>query len=248
MLHLCGLVLEQFRELAQASDYSDRLLRIYIDQLKTHMKSSHNSKVVVIVGCFQGLSAFLSTRDLRASPDQTPGQRGCEGTTIYDYLLRAFSTGSVKNQTRFEAPCRALEVFAKHAHLYRSMLPRDHSKLYANLFELCDNHNKDIKSAAFRALEAFLQQAAILIMSSSVSDTSRSIFTSLMRRFLTTMRDPAAGARSLSVAIRGCGYLAAPCMKLQVRNKGRGREKGNALDLSRCRRSRLRAGGEGRRE
>lgn len=223
MLHFCGVLMEAFPDLAKGDDAA-RLLRIYIDQLKTHMSGGRHSKVVVIVGCFEGLAAFLSASPQMCDPELAENARGGQGNLIYRYLRMAFASESVRRQTRFEAPRRALEVFAKHAHLFRPLLPRDYEDLYNNLFELCDFQNKDIKSAAFRALEAFLQQAAILIMQTEANRTSRDIFASLMGRFLATMRNPSPGARELSVAIRGCGYLAGPCLKLQVCVHHPGRE------------------------
>lgn len=215
MLHLCGLLAEAFPDIIKSD--ANRLLRIYLSLLKTHMASGHHSKVVVINGCFLGLNGFLTASPQVCDPALLPGQPGSGANEVYRYLRMAFNPKSVEKQTRFEPCWRALEVFAKHARLFRPWLPVDFQSLFNDLFALCDNHNKDVKASAFRALEAFLHQASLYIMSNPVSDSSRGMFQNLMQRMLTTLRDTnAAGARATAVAIRGCGYLAGPCLKLQV--------------------------------
>ena len=125
MLHLSGLLMEAFPDLAKGN-HADLLMRIYLDQLKTHMASNHHSKIVVIIGCFQGLEAFLTASPQACNPLVPSGKPGGYGNEVYRYMKMAFSPKSVENQTRFEPCWRALDVFTKHTKLFRPKFPTDY--------------------------------------------------------------------------------------------------------------------------
>eukprot|EP00043_Microstomoeca_roanoka_P020233 m.242128 g.242128 ORF g.242128 m.242128 type:complete len:4198 (+) comp17134_c0_seq1:181-12774(+) len=209
MMHTIGLIVSLSPVFA-ASSLATSVLNVYLSELRKQMTGGKTPELPTVEGCFRGLSAFLKTNPVACDP---ASGHASPGVQIYNYVKMAINPEVTVKMTRFQVPRAALELLASHADQFRAMIASDFQLLLQYLSESCEHHNKDIKSAAFRALESFLQQISIYIAEQGKSKETMAMFGTLFRRFKEAMQEEA-GHRATAIAIRGYGYLAEPCRLL----------------------------------
>ncbi|XP_071796803.1 DNA-dependent protein kinase catalytic subunit-like [Asterias amurensis] len=201
---LLGVIAEVYP--VKMSAYADRLLNVYISTLNQQMTSkTKKPEMSVIAGCLTGLSHFL------VNFTQSVEEDAKHSKSIYRFACLAIDRKV--DHSRYEVNRAGLQIFAKHAAQFNKYIYEDHQELYEAFDHWSSHSNTLVKSVGFAAQEAFLQQMAdMLVEKAAQKDSSdMAVFRFFVQRFRGVIDNPHSSARSLSSAIRGYGFFAAPC-------------------------------------
>ena len=93
------------------------------------------------------------------------------------------------------------------------MIAADFELLLEYLTASCEHHNKDIKAAAFRALESFLLEISVHMARTGKSKETMFMFGTLFKRFKAAMQEVCAVRRAMRCAMR-CAVLCCVVLRL----------------------------------
>nr|XP_006812076.1 PREDICTED: DNA-dependent protein kinase catalytic subunit-like [Saccoglossus kowalevskii] len=202
--HLLGVFAQYYPELM--TKYSDRLLNVYMKALKDQMLSkTKQAELPVVAGCLLGLTHLL------VNFTQSVEEEAPHAWDIFRFTRMAIDPKV--GYTRFDVPKTGLWLLAKHAPQFNKYLLDDHEEMYDKLFSWCQHHNRDMKSAGYASLEAFLKQVASMLVEEGNKDkrNKTTIFKAFIRKFRSIIDNRESGTREICIAIKGYGLFAAPC-------------------------------------
>ncbi|XP_054478556.1 DNA-dependent protein kinase catalytic subunit [Anoplopoma fimbria] len=186
-------------------NYSDKLYKAYLGELKEQMTSSTKEpKLFVVAGCLRGITALMVnfTKTMEEDP--------ATSKDIFQYALKAVSPQM--SMTRYAVTFAGLRLFARHASQFSSCLMDHYRALFEIMSKLCGHINAEMKKTSYYALEAFLKQVAMLVADNIEEHKSKLKF--FMQKFCSIIRTMDSTHKELSIAIRGYGFFAAPCKKV----------------------------------
>ncbi|XP_070581112.1 DNA-dependent protein kinase catalytic subunit-like [Ptychodera flava] len=201
--HILGVFADYYPEFMMG--YSDRLVNVYMKALKDQMQSkTKQPEFPVISGCLLGLTHLL-TNFTQSVEEESP----------HAWDIFRFSRMIIykTDYTRYDVPKAGLWLLARHAPQFNKYLLDDYEEMYEKLFEWCQHHNREMKTAGYAALEAFLKQVSVMLVETVRKDKAHNaaIFKSFVKKFRSIIDDVTSGTREISIAIKGYGLLAAPC-------------------------------------
>eukprot|EP00048_Salpingoeca_helianthica_P009248 m.132741 g.132741 ORF g.132741 m.132741 type:complete len:3967 (+) comp14817_c0_seq1:97-11997(+) len=210
-LHLLGLLSERFP--GEMAGRDAMLLNVFMGSLQQEMnKQDKKPDMSLIAGALRGLTSFLVHF---TQPFEDGLGPNAPARQIFKYTILAIGAASSGELKRYEVPRAGLKLLAQHAGQYRELLAQSFESVYRSVSELCRHKNKDVKTVAFLALETFLKEMSAYITGRGREDrNARSMFSFLFSEFHTKLEAPESTPREISIAIRGYGYLAAPCRML----------------------------------
>ncbi|KAH7943889.1 hypothetical protein HPB52_012539 [Rhipicephalus sanguineus] len=135
---------------AAANPYSDKLLSLYLGELKMLRKSGEGKERTTLAGCLQGLAGYLHSfgTGFDTEPDD------------YFLLFSFVKNALVPNPstTRYDVPRAALILLSKHAALFGQLLLDEYKTLYKQIGYWSHHGNREMKVLGVAALESFLRE------------------------------------------------------------------------------------------
>ncbi|CAG0896154.1 unnamed protein product [Darwinula stevensoni] len=201
---LLGALAEHFPEFMVR--HSNKILDLYLSELKKHMDGAGDPKFPIICGSLKGLCGLLS--HFTQSPEDDPQK--CK--LIFSYAYKVLNPNL--NLSRYEAVRASLELIGKHGAQFAPHMYDNFKNLYEWLSNWCMNLNRENRKVAFLAMETFLTQVALLLVQYKDDNGKKSqqIFEYLLGEMRKKLMSVEGNARGVSVAIKGFGALAAPAV------------------------------------
>ncbi|KAH8038085.1 hypothetical protein HPB51_021642 [Rhipicephalus microplus] len=168
---------------AAANPYSDKLLSLYLGELKMLRKSGEGKERTTLAGCLQGLAGYLHSfgTGFDTEPD--------DYFLLFSFVKKALVPSP--STTRYDVPRAALILLSKHAALFGQLLLDEHKSLYKQIGYWSHHGNREMKVLGVAALESFLREYFI-------------------QEFQQTLKS-ATNTYNLAAALKGYGLLALPC-------------------------------------
>ncbi|XP_070379748.1 DNA-dependent protein kinase catalytic subunit-like isoform X1 [Dermacentor albipictus] len=199
---LCVLGIIAEHHPAAANPYSDKLLSLYLGELKQLRKTGAGKERTALAGCLQGLSGYLHSfgTGFESEPDD------------YFLLFKFMKDALVPNPatTRYDVPRAALILLSKHAALFGQLLLDEYKSLYKQIGHWSRHSNRDMKWLGVAALESFLREVAAALAEGKDRKDHLNIFEYFIQEFQKTLRSET-NTHNLAAALKGYGLLALPC-------------------------------------
>lgn len=197
VLHVLGIMSETFPVEFTGRDAT--LLQVYMSFLRANMQGSRKPDMPVIVGCLRGLLCFLVHF---TQPYEAASSTSTRAKEIFQFVSKAITLPA--DLKRFEIPRCGLRLLARHADQFRELISEVYERLFSTIVGLCDHSNKQMKDAAFSALNAVMKELSASIVDNGKDHPQSSrMFRYLFKAFRDMMEDHSSGARKVSIAIRG---------------------------------------------
>jgi len=222
-MRFLGALVEQYPALvivgSEGEEIQKGLWKNFLGALKREMGAEpRKRKQANVEGALEAISSML------VHIPQTAGvsaPKGSHGNAVVKHVMTIINPENVDNMSRWGALRAALQLLARHAAQFSEALGQYHEKLHEYLTACCRMKNREVKRDAFKALEAFLREVSAYIVAQhedGETDDAERTFKFLFQQFVDMMqaRDGAAASQSVSIAIRGFGYLAPPCRMLMA--------------------------------
>ncbi|KAL3172472.1 hypothetical protein MRX96_043383 [Rhipicephalus microplus] len=200
VLCVMGIIAEHHP--AAANPYSDKLLSLYLGELKMLRKSGEGKERTTLAGCLQGLAGYLHSfgTGFDTEPD--------DYFLLFSFVKKALVPSP--STTRYDVPRAALILLSKHAALFGQLLLDEHKSLYKQIGYWSHHGNREMKVLGVAALESFLREVAAALADGEERKDHLNIFEYFIQEFQQTLKS-ATNTYNLAAALKGYGLLALPC-------------------------------------
>ncbi|EDV28309.1 uncharacterized protein TRIADDRAFT_20924, partial [Trichoplax adhaerens] len=206
MYSLLGTIAEKFPEYIMP--HAQQLLTIYLNTLKSQM-TGKNTKLdmPVIYGCLRGLTSYLYNFTQSVEEGKYFSLLPIKHNVDYIIVISQYTDSFLLKKN-----IAGLNLIAKHAAQFCDYISREAEALYEVIYRWCRHRNRDIRAAAFHALEEIMKQVSISYVDNQTINNFTNLF--FLKKFRSIIDSGSSDAKELAIAIRGYGYFAAPCKTL----------------------------------
>ncbi|KAG0293742.1 hypothetical protein BGZ96_002384 [Linnemannia gamsii] len=203
VLEVLGMVARYFPTIA--ADRLEAVVRWCMTTVETQLSAGGKQELSLVAGAVVGLDNCLYSLSSEIAASKVP-----------DIMKFVKTLANVpEDLSRYAAPVAALDLFAHHIHLFRPKLMGIYDWMFQSIGGYCDHSNDKMSKSGYNALDAFLQEIANVLTTSSTTEREYNCFlfftTNFNRIISMEVVSTLALYKTMSVAIRGYGYFAAPC-------------------------------------